>query len=365
MVDDITRSAFVNSVKPLYKEMLKYQATSAIYFGRRTLKRMARDALAGTHWQDALNSVKEEEIHCRTSTQFLSNQGLQKILIEQNAVIRDLPLRLSSQRSEASQVLHWASQIPFYSDHCQVKAMIGAPNSQWLTKEDDYLAWRTKSSSQVFFLEGTVGQGKTSLICGVIEDVLQQADSKLAFFYCSRNSSTNVEEARATRRSESINCLRSILAQLGTLDNRNIVSHALMRQYEVSYDHGPGGCTFSFEESLNLIVEIIEEDDEQSQILVIDALDECRDSTRLLKGLQQLTQKCSKLKVLISSREGFLETAKSLFSSLKAFKIENRNAGDMNEYIHHEVQNRYENHGFSTQQADRLEKFLQNKASGM
>jgi hypothetical protein len=138
-----------------------------------------------------------------------------------------------------------------------------------------------------------------------------------------------------------------------------------MRQYEASYNHGPGGCTFSFEESLNLIVEIFEEDNEQSRILVIDALDECRDSTRLLKGLQHLTQKCSKLKVLISSREGFLETVENLFSSLKTFKIENKNAGDMNDYIRHEVQNRCGDYGFSPQQAERLENFLQNKASGM
>lgn len=171
-MDEKTKSAFVDSVLPLYKGILMYQATSATYFGRTTLTRMGCDIFAGTRWQDVMSSVKEEEMHSRTSTHFLGNQDLKKILAEQAALLKDLPLRLSSKRAEAGQVMHWTSQIPFYSDHCQVKAVIGAPSDQWLTKEDDYLLWKTESSPQVFFLEGTVGQGKTSLICGVIEDIL-------------------------------------------------------------------------------------------------------------------------------------------------------------------------------------------------
>ena len=187
----------------------------------------------------------------------------------------------------------------------------------------------------------------------------------MAFFYCSRNSSTKIEEAGATRRDESVNCFRSILAQFGTLDDRNAASQALMKQYHASYNQLPGGCTLSFEDSLNLIVKIIEEDREQSRILVIDALDECRDSKQLLKGLHHLAERCSRLKILISSREGFLDSIEKLFSSLKAFKIENKNAEDVNNYIHQEVQNRSGDSGFSPEQAIQLETFLRARASGM
>jgi Cdc6-like AAA superfamily ATPase len=364
-VDEKTKSAFIESVLPLYKELLKYQAISIAYFGKTTLTRLGRDILVGTRWQDALNSVKEEEMHSRTSTHFLGNQDLKKILTAQTELLKDLPLRLSSKRAEAAQVMHWTSQIPIYSDHCQIKAIIGEPSGQWLIEEPEYLLWRSKQSHKVLFLEGTVGQGKTSLVCGVIEDVLLQANTQLAFFYCSRNSSTKIEEASATRRDESVNCLRSVLAQFGTLDEQTVASGALMKHFQESYNQLSGGCTLSFEEALNVVVEIIEGDSEQSRILIIDALDECRDPKQLLKGLYHLTEKCAKLQILISSREGFLNAVEKLFPSLRTVKIENRNADDMNKYVHQEVQNRYSEYGFSSGQADRLETFLQAKASGM
>lgn len=200
LTDPVLKPIFFEAVLPLYKQILEYQAAVAIYFGKNTLKRLGGDILAGAHWTDALTAVRTSESNSKSAVDFLGSrqsrnayQQLLRILSEQAAVIENLPLRLSLQQAETSQVMQWSSQIPFYSDHCNVRDRVQPVKEQWLLKDPDYTNWR-KSVGGVFYLEGTVGKGKTSLVSGVIEDILQDAHAKVAFFYCSKTSSTRIGE---------------------------------------------------------------------------------------------------------------------------------------------------------------------------
>lgn len=121
----------------------------------------------------------------------------------------------------------------------------------------------------------------------------------------------------------------------------------------------------NIEGCIGLIHEVFQEYPEASWTLIIDALDECKDPGDLLEGLRRLKEGFSKLRVLVSSREGILDPFKQLFPSVISVRIEQQNREDINVYIHQEVESRGQRFGLSETQAAELERLLSTRAQGM
>ena len=371
LVDSRLQPIFCKAVLPLYKQLLHYQAAAAIYFGKNTLSRMGRDMLAGKHWSNELASVRIEEENSRISVQFLSSkQGLnahsdlKEILNKQTAMIQSLPLQLSRQQAETTQVLQWASQIPFYSDHSHVKSKMGSVREQWLLKDPEYRTW-CASQSGILYLEATVGKGKSSLVSGLVDEMLLKVDGRVVFFYCSNTSSPGIGQAETTSRAFAVNLGRSFMRQVALSGDRLSVSPALLSQFETSYDKIPGGCAMNLEECVEVIRLVIQEDQRTQWTFFVDALDECKDPAILIQALKTLPGMSTRIRVVVSSREGNLVEFKKSFPTTKVIKITNQNFADIKTYVEKEVLQRGSSFGFSAAQHTRLIELLYSRAQGM
>lgn len=372
LIDLDLKDDFRRAVLPLYRQILEYQATAAKYFGRNTMIRLGRDTLAGTRWKDALTAVQKCETDSKSSTGFLGGlqqqSGLAKlldILTEQSSQLAKLSIDVSARKDEATQVLQWASHIPYYLDHYDVRTRIAQSREQWIRNDSKYAIWRSAKSG-ILFLEGTVGKGKTSLVSEVIEDVLEMCDSRVAFFYCSRYNSTRLADTGTTSRDDPVHVIRSVMAQFSLSAGGLTVAGPMKSRYADSLHKVPGGCTMQLQECLDLVRETFRDQPQTSWTIIIDALDECKAPRELLDSLKFLNDSTSRLRFLVSSREGNLEYIKNnCFPLLTLLNIEQKNSDDIRKYIQKEVQMRRQGVSMSDAQAHKLETILLRRAQGM
>lgn len=72
-------------------------------------------------------------------------------------------------RAENQQILDWASEIP-YQKHFKTtreKALTGT--GQWLFQDPEFSAWQNSSRSQMLWLHGSAGSGKSTLMYVTVE----------------------------------------------------------------------------------------------------------------------------------------------------------------------------------------------------
>ena len=67
-------------------------------------------------------------------------------------------------RSENERILDWASEIPFekYFEMARRKALEGT--GKWLFQDTEFSAWQICSRSQILWLHGSAGSGKSTLM---------------------------------------------------------------------------------------------------------------------------------------------------------------------------------------------------------
>ncbi len=143
-----------------------------------------------------------------------------------------------------------------------------------------------------------MGAGKTKLISKAIDHFQNHAyTGLLAYFYCNRN-----DDARR----DPENVLRSFAKQLSMSPGQDAIHDALFRSYNLKRQTGFGSNKLSFEESEELLQELIRSfASYQRTTLILDAMDECDERVRLelIDVFNRLVETCDDLKILISSRE--------------------------------------------------------------
>lgn len=66
--------------------------------------------------------------------------------------------------SEQEKILDWVSRIPYRSHHAQVRKEVLIGTGKWLLSHQAYFDWKTSSSSEVLWLHGIPGSGKSTLV---------------------------------------------------------------------------------------------------------------------------------------------------------------------------------------------------------
>ncbi|KAK5998042.1 Vegetative incompatibility HET-E-1-like protein [Cladobotryum mycophilum] len=145
----------------------------------------------------------------------------------------------------------------------QFKGPIVHESFCWILNNDDYNKWRNTKKSGVFWIKGNPGKGKTMLLCGLIEELEKDPETRasLAYFFC-----------QAT-------------------DSRLNLAVAII-----------GGLVFSFlrDNKSRLSDTVIQDSGLEHPLVVVDALDECQSGRDLLLGLMVKTS--CQVRWLISSR---------------------------------------------------------------
>lgn len=164
---------------------------------------------------------------------------------------------------------------------------------RWVLDNDIFKRWQQNSESQVLWIKGDPGKGKTMLLCGIIDELHNSLPKNdlLAYFFCQATDS-RINSATAV--------LRGLLYMLVSQEP-SLVSHVRNR-----HDHA-GKALFEDANAWIALTEIfanvLQDPQLRTTYLVIDALDECvTDQPRLLDFVAKQSSASHRVKWIVAGR---------------------------------------------------------------
>lgn len=179
---------------------------------------------------------------------------------------------------------------------------------KWIFDHPDFIAWRDNNDSQLLWIKGDAGKGKTMLLAGIINDEMlpqkKQSDEPdcqpvvMTYFFCQRNNK-RINKATAV--------LRGLIYLLVEQQER------LMKHWNDSYNLALPDTAEDVNAvfALSFILENMLRDIGATVYLIIDALDEC-DTAGLEEFLGEILRiaQLDNVRWLVSSRDTSLISAK-------------------------------------------------------
>jgi len=363
---------YKKSVFDLYQKILEYQALAVAYFGKSTLRRLGRNSLGSTEWQDMPQTIRGLDDHVRRSLTFMNFKvqahhfgTLGEFMERQEELLRKTFQATLARRDGVDQVLDWISSIPAERDHADVRDKLGEAHftsGHWFLSDETVGLWMAQQPGfQVLWLRGGVGAGKSSLTSILIEDLIRSASGKIAFFYCSRKAEK--DNQKLTTRNANDNILRSLLKQFSVSTDGNSVFEPVQQQYNRDKSRVLSGYGLNVEECVAMLQAVFAAHSNSLFTLIIDALDECTDYDKLLSDLGRATCSYGNLRIFFTSR--FQVKVHDYFPTAKRITIDTQNAADIRKYLDIEIPRRRVGCGMTDMQAERLRKALLSKADGM
>jgi hypothetical protein len=164
---------------------------------------------------------------------------------------------------------------------------------RWILDNPEFRRWREDQQSQLLWIKGDPGKGKTMLLCGIIDelDKTMPRTGLLSYFFCQATDS-RINNATAV--------LRGLIHTL-VHQQPSLISH-------IRKKHDQAGKTL-FEDAnawvalSEIFVNILQDPRLNNTYLVVDALDECvNDLPKLLDFIAQKSSAYPRVKWIVSSR---------------------------------------------------------------
>jgi nucleoside phosphorylase len=176
---------------------------------------------------------------------------------------------------------------------------------RWVLGNEKFQDWYNASQSQLLWIKGNPGKGKTMLLCGLINELEKEHGSFLSYFFC---------QATEARLNNATAVLRGLIYLL-------IVQRPPLISYiEEKYDHA-GKQLFedgnAWQALSKIFMAMLEDPILDGAILIVDALDEC--STNQEK-LLDLIIRSSNVKWIVTSRN-WLEIEQVLDRSTQKVRL--------------------------------------------
>ncbi|KAK1749672.1 hypothetical protein QBC47DRAFT_130878 [Echria macrotheca] len=304
-----------DALTDLYVAILRFLASASTTLHTNTAIRTASDTIKRHNWKSQVEDIDQRHQKCeRLAKHLITATAWDEGLIERMKEVVDKALDGTKQKIEqiknslqaeqkmTIEVLNWVSSVDVGDHHETVRGRMGeyyAKRSGARVREvvDAWL----RSETPTFWLTGSVGTGKSSLVSTIVEWLyeMNRSDSGagLAFFYCVRSETGSAVEV-----------LRSLVAQLSWEPDGFSVAEAVRSRYKKVQPRSPSGDRrrLTAEDCCQLIGEELAPQFLKITI-IIDALDECEDYDVLLSSLSIIYQRspdsCS-IKILLSSRNG-------------------------------------------------------------
>jgi ankyrin repeat domain-containing protein 50 len=357
----VKNSHFEDALVKLYREILAYESKCAWYFSRRTPNRTVRNILKIDGWADLMKDIDACENQCLQFSQILSHANQAKFQAVLSQQLEDIQLSLNRRyeiESQNKEVITWVSKVAVFDDHVNVRNnKLGSAywnSGKWLLqKKQEFLDWK-KSSHGQFWLQGTVGTGKTCLTSIVISHLIETVtNERLGIFYCSREKEYN----------RPIDVLRSLVAQLSCSADGEVIPD-IKTFYEDNVRQYPNGSVVDIDQCISFLVQLRKF--HGCTTIAIDALDECTDPRGLLLCLETVCERSEKLKLFFSSRDGVL--VREQFPNCSKVRADSaESSGDIQDFIEGELGNpkRRNSKVITEEMANRLKESLIQRAGGM
>ena len=311
-----------DNIVKLYSKILQYQAEVICQIFRHGITQWGRDVLKIDRWDTLLLEIQAKDKTCKDLFSALDSDALRKGFSDQAAQIAKLDSafvksleglktatdeistdlknnqerqRAEYQSAEESRCL----QALYTSDYRSFKARNPgrvAGTCQWFLRSGKYQNWLTNESSDLLWVTGDPGCGKSVLSKSLIDNELQSIPStSICYFFFKDDNADQRNAAKA---------ICALLHQILCACHDHSM---LQRAVSVFETHGPT-MSESFETMRDLLLEIVQEADAGQVICVLDALDECEERGKsmiidfLNAFVSRIGQRKGRLKFLITSR---------------------------------------------------------------
>ncbi|XHG06576.1 hypothetical protein AWENTII_009765 [Aspergillus wentii] len=189
---------------------------------------------------------------------------------------------------------------------------------RWILEDHIFRQWRSEEQSQLLWIKGDAGKGKTMLMIGIMDELSREremlGDSRLVSYFLCEGTNSNLNNATAVLR--------------GLIYNLCVQQPLLTQHLRKKYDHHgqklfEGASAFY---SLSGILDVMLRNSTASRVyLLIDAVDECEAELDALLNLIMRTTKESPIPIkwIISSRNrDDIEQGLGVSDSLRRLSLE-------------------------------------------
>lgn len=293
-----TQNAILSQFVGLYKEIILFQIKSICSFYRNRGLQFFRDIVMIDNWKESLKEIRTLEsefqndyaTHMTLEEKSMSHQikeCLEKLVVLQvnnlerqdRDCLRDL--RITNPRDDRKRLLDTKGDL-----------LPGSYN--WAVESAMFQQWHREKQTNLLWIKGNPGKGKTMMICGLIEELehMEPHQDLLSYFFC-QGTDPNYNNATAV--------LRGIIYLLA-IQQPSLIEH-------VQHEYRTVGSKSLFDGinawvALSGIFEKMLQDPALGNAcLVIDALDECEsDRKKLLDLIIRSTSAAPQVKWILSSR---------------------------------------------------------------
>ena len=300
-------------ITQLYTKLLLYQMRSVCYYHRNRFATWMRDLIKLENWSGELGDIQAAELAVqRDSSQYntidIRNKldAIAKTAVSQetkldiiNSAIRKQTLQqetLHERNSDTSCIRDLHTTNP-QEDKARIEESKGGllkDSYCWVLDNAAFQQWHNDTCSQLLWIKGNAGKGKTMLLCGIIDELQKTVGSNasIAYFFCQRTDA-RINSATAV--------LRGLLYML------IVPRPELIRHVRERYDHA-GGSVFKDVNAWVALTEIFVGVLQDLSLgtttyILVDGLDECSvDRLMLLQFIAKQASAFPGVKWIVSSR---------------------------------------------------------------
>ncbi|KAL8638503.1 MAG: hypothetical protein Q9228_004347 [Teloschistes exilis] len=155
-------------------------------------------------------------------------ETFEQLILRTSIQVSDI--HANPEKDARRQILSWLSTVGYTEHHRCSSSTVLAGSGRWLQHKQEFVDWKSSSSSSILWIHGIPGSGKTKLMATLIQEVLdgkskRPATSSFAYFYCSKDSAE-------TQRADPEEIMRALLKQLSCFDAAQPIHTAVLREYE-------------------------------------------------------------------------------------------------------------------------------------
>ncbi|KZL63519.1 ankyrin repeat protein, partial [Colletotrichum tofieldiae] len=333
----------------LYASILTYLAKARSYYSNNTAARVIKHGvLASTDLDSTFTAITEAQNDVTQCSAIFGLEAQLELRGELKQMLKnfDAPVQRWNEALAALadqldvkrrvEILSWISTEPYQQHHQQTYSEVMEGTGGWLLQDPTFLQWKNESASSILWLHGIPGSGKSKLTSIVVKDAQDAFSNHQSpapvYFYCSRNPAE-------PGRSDPSRIVASIARQLSTPVAGGPLLEDAVRVYRKREENAFASGPLNLEESKDLILQLLGRYKDATMTIVIDALDECSETSRsrlleLLQGLLK-TSLCL-LKIFVSSRDD-QDIVYKLDGYPNLHLSSDRNSGDINLFVQTET----------------------------
>ncbi|KAL6887038.1 hypothetical protein GGI43DRAFT_265277 [Trichoderma evansii] len=298
-------------IAQLYQKLLLYQIKSICLYHRNQFLVIVRDLLSLEGWAGQLSDIQEaEDAVKRDAEQYNSEQVKEYIRsLATNAVSQEkkldsiyLAIQDQTQQQEKryqddkdKQCLKDLYETNPIKDKERIQDTKGGllkDSYLWILDNADFRQFCNDPQSQLLWIKGDPGKGKTMLLCGIIDELQKEPNKTLSYFFC---------QATEAQLSNATSVLRGLMHLL--LDKRpSLISH-LRAKYDTAGKKLFQGINV-WGSLVEILTDMLNDSTLTDAVFVVDALDECTANRSQLLDfiIQSSSSSSSHVKWIISSR---------------------------------------------------------------